>query len=1100
MGVGGFWAAVLTGVISAGVATGIYFGMKALIDMPSMAEQESFNRLAALTGQQNRLGAFHPIPRLYGRLRYYPPIPMTAQPYTETSGSNQYLRMFLCLGYGPLSIGGVTVGIGRPIITQATALTGIPIKIGETDIHEYDEVSFQIGRPDQMTLYTNEVLEAQPGWTTEYENPIPGWHNDGESFIQTSSPNASELSIDVWGSLFSVNESGTTLNAKVEWKIEYRVHGTTNWTLVTSSWMFSSSKRETIRLGYRWTVAGGQYDVRLTRVRTYHEDAKAAANEMQWVSLRTIRSTPGFTVPNTIVMALRIRATDQLQGSLDNVSVEATSVLPVWNGSAWVEQATRSPAWAYVDVLTGTASRRPLSKAKIDAAAMLAWATQTNTDEDYFDHIYDDSGTVFDRIRSISAAGRADWALRDDAIMTVVRDVPDTTPRMIISPRNSSGFRYEMSNADIPHALRVQFIDATTWENTERIVYDDGYSASNATLYQTIEAIGVTNPAQAWRLGRYHLAQMRMRPETYSFSQDIQYLRYTKGDLLQLQHDVIAVGLAAGRITGAVYDSITGKTTVSVDTYLAMVAGTSYAIRYQNSNGSIEVHTIETETPGTDEPVVVGNITPAADSHFVFGEVDNEIIDVKVLSIEPQAGLRAQVTCVPAALDILDAISGTIPPFDPVITTPIDPDKLPPPAPTIVRVASGDAVLIRDTDGTPRQRMLVAMTVASFPGWGDRKYQVRYRIYDDTIPDVDKPWSSTTPSTSAEQIIYDVEPGQNYEIQCRVLRERANKTSPWTASTLHLVEGVTSPPPDVTGLVGRAVSDQVILEWDPVTIADLKEYEIRRGSDWETASVAFNNILATSLYTGDVYPGPYMIKAKNTAGVLSVNPAVFELSITEPAMVEVNGAVVHNMVSLVWSAVPGTWPIRWFEVYRGAAKLGDVLSSYLTLSESTAGTYTYTVVPVDTAGNSGTSAFIELVVGDPSHAGGEQEFEFAKNTSLITPPTTGWVTSPPPTGRDEYLWFRVRYIAPDGTIGDWASPVRIKGDEGAHGLDAIYVVPQTGNLFRFDEHFRSHKGLAPDEGSSPELFPDGGVFGGALGILNEAIWLHISDLTWEDLA
>ncbi len=317
-GLTGFWAGVVEGALTAAFGAGILWGASALIPPPSLEAQESFNRLAALTGQRNRVGAFTAIPRLYGRMRYYPPIPMTAQPYTEVNGKDQYQRLLLCLGYGPLSIGGVEVGPGRPAITYNagpanTALAGNPIKIGDTPITEYDEVAFQIGRPDQMTLYTNEVTEQTPGWSTDHADPGTGWNTDNKSFTQTSAANATELSIDIWGALFSVNDDGKTREARVEWKLEYRRHGSSGaWTVEKDPLTITSSKRETVRFGYRWQVPQGQYDVRLTRKRTYHAANQATANDMTWVALRTIRDTPAFTVPETIVMALRIRATDQL--------------------------------------------------------------------------------------------------------------------------------------------------------------------------------------------------------------------------------------------------------------------------------------------------------------------------------------------------------------------------------------------------------------------------------------------------------------------------------------------------------------------------------------------------------------------------------------------------------------------------------------------------------------------------------------------------------------------------------------------------------------------------------------------------------------------
>ena len=47
------------------------------------------------------------------------------------------------------------------------------------------------------------------------------------------------------------------------------------------------------------------------------------------------------------------------------------------------------------------------------------------------------------------------------------------------------------------------------------VVYDDGYSDANATLIDRVEIVGLTSRDQAWKEGRYHLAQQRLRREIY---------------------------------------------------------------------------------------------------------------------------------------------------------------------------------------------------------------------------------------------------------------------------------------------------------------------------------------------------------------------------------------------------------------------------------------------------------------------------------------------------------------------------------------------------------------------------------------------------------
>ena len=66
-----------------------------------------------------------------------------------------------------------------------------------------------------------------------------------------------------------------------------------------------------------------------------------------------------------------------------------------------------------------------------------------------------------------------------DGKYSVVRDVPQTVPVQQFTPRNSTGFSATKVFTDIPHALKVRFINpAANWQQDEVVVCDDGYSAT----------------------------------------------------------------------------------------------------------------------------------------------------------------------------------------------------------------------------------------------------------------------------------------------------------------------------------------------------------------------------------------------------------------------------------------------------------------------------------------------------------------------------------------------------------------------------------------------------------------------------------------------
>ena len=70
------------------------------------------------------------------------------------------------------------------------------------------------------------------------------------------------------------------------------------------------------------------------------------------------------------------------------------------------------------------------------------------------------------------------------------------------------------------------------YQPDERLVYNDGYSSSNATLFEGMSLPGVTDPATVFKHARFHYAQLKLRPERYTLNVDWENLICTRGDLV----------------------------------------------------------------------------------------------------------------------------------------------------------------------------------------------------------------------------------------------------------------------------------------------------------------------------------------------------------------------------------------------------------------------------------------------------------------------------------------------------------------------------------------------------------------------------------------
>ena len=198
---------------------------------------------------------------------------------------------------------------------------------------------------------------------------------------------------------------------------------------------------------------------------------------------------------------------------------------------------------------------------------------------------------------------------------------------------------------------------AYTAFNTGETVPAGATSVKAAVLFEELSLPGVTNAAQAIDFARWHFAQLKLRPETYTLNADFEYLVCTRGDLVKVSHDVPMWGTGTGRIK-----SITTSTTdatksiVVLDESIAMDSSKSYIMRIRtnyrsNDNASIisATKTISgiTTTGYYDTftvPLIVSGDQVEIDNLCMIGEVNKETQDLVVLSIETQNNTSAKIT------------------------------------------------------------------------------------------------------------------------------------------------------------------------------------------------------------------------------------------------------------------------------------------------------------------------------------------------------------------------------------------------------------------------------------------------------------------------
>lgn len=902
-GLSGIGLSIATGLVG-GVLTGIgQFALNALFPVrpPKLGDSgDAGTPTQSIAAAQNRANPWGPVPVVFGRHRVAPVY--AAQPYTEIVGDDQYLRLLFCFGYGPLALS--------------------DFRIGETPLAQFEGVETEIRQgydsDDPITLYPSQVFQQNFDILLDASEEETGPGQD-EALVKTwhtrrTEDNIDEISVDIVfpRGLVRYQSDGDREERSATYDIEYQEVGASGWTVLGQ---FTQTREEpqAVRYGHRWTVARGQYDVRIRRWNR-NENNQRKIDEMRWSALRGFRNEDPIAPDRPLALvALRIKASDQLNGTVDTFNAIAEAILPDWNPAAsppaWEAATTRNPAAAFLAVLQGPANARPLPDARVDFDALQAWHEYCDAQGFTFDQVRDFSASVFDTLADIAAAGRA--ALRyADGKWSVIVEGWDAPIAQHFTPRNSWGFQGQRAYRLFPHGWRIRFVnEEKDWSQDERIVYDDGYDAGSATRFEGLEFPGVTDPDLIWRHGRYHLAQARLRPETYTLWCDFEQLVSTRGDRVRVTHDVPLWGSASGRVK-----AVDGFA-VTLDDLAPMADGETYVMRFRTAAGASLLFDVVTD-PGEQTVVTLVDPgsspveMPAAGDLWMLGVVGQDSAVLRIMGIEPGPDMTAQLTLVDDAPAIADADAGEIPAFESLITAPVDLRGALPP--TDLRFAEGlfkSGPAIQSIANLTWQRPAVG---------GPLEYEVQYRRAGAGE------WTAggTTGATAWQLVNPD---GGLWDF--RVRTRAAGTASSWVTLSGQEIEGLLGPPEDVASFRCQIVGTVATLSWTPVADLDLSHYEIRfqpvtTGASWQNALVLEANASGTSLQTAALV-GTWLIKAVDSSGVYSDNAALVVSSVAGVAGLNVVELLDEAAASPVFAgtAEPDSDNVT---VDAGALRLADV--------------------------------------------------------------------------------------------------------------------------------------------------------------------------------
>ena len=899
-GATGLSAATAGALIGAGIMiagslliNAVFASQTPALDMNSMGGTSSTSPTYSLSGGSNRARLYESIPVIMGNHRFLPDA--ASRPYTEYDGADQYLYQIF------------HNGLNRADLSQW--------KIGTNDIENYKDYEWSyVNSEGKITAFPGNVDSTQGSELTFAE----GW------VVRTTSPNTYQFAVDVEGVLFTANNDGSLGSTTVRIDIEYRPVGTSTWlqpsqivakgsrgfvtgSIVTyteatypnaywdeegnyyqgtavnvtkTKWVsgegnivrITGSSQKTRRATLTVVPASvGQFEVRIKRQTADSTDSKVQ-NKTYWSVLKSYQQD-NADYTNQYRVGLTIRANEQLNGTVQQLSAYAESYAHYYNGSSWVTAKTSNPAHWFMHFAKGVQNAAGktlfgvgLSNSQIDLDSLVAWASFCNTEGLTFNAVLDGSQTAADILSGIAKCGFASptWA---SGKLGVVWDARNQSPVAAFGMSNiiKNSFEIRYITEQLADEIVVRYINPDKdWQQDEVRVVVQG--VDNPVRTTTVDVFGCTNTAMAGKFANYLAAQQYYRRRRITWDCDFEGFVCQRGDVVLLSHDLTQWGYS-GRIV-----AVDGNT-VTIDRKVPRNGANEY-LMIKQPDGTMTTYVVSAES-GDDNTLTLTS-TPTLqegyelmDHVWFFSPLATPGKKVKIISIQPISETRIQIIATDEDPAFYAAWDGSW----------IEPQQsslLLNNTPVVSNVRCNEMLYV-GTDSVIKSRVSVIWDVRG--AW--ERANVSYKIGDD-------PWTTfTTTSTSFE---FDTDKIGEFDV--KIVPIYSLLTGLPVESEFYLY-GIEAAVADVTGLINFFRQGRTVIKWDLLSDPRFIEYEIRKGTNYESAQILGKVVTNEFTTDGD---GTYWVTAY--AGTISSET---------PASILIEGSTLVENVVASWDEEATGW-------------------------------------------------------------------------------------------------------------------------------------------------------------------------------------------------
>ncbi|ANN69533.1 hypothetical protein BAU06_09370 [Bordetella bronchialis] len=315
----------------------------------------------------------------------------------------------------------------------------------------------------------------------------------------------------------------------------------------------SNNSNKPLRSTWTGDLPPGQYEIRVQKV-TPDINTNTDSNQIAVTQIRAFQYTP-TDYSNQARIAVRIRATSQLNGPIDELSATCYPACNVWNGSAWVYAANANPAYWFLWFALGKrdASGNKLYGAcipeeQIDVESIKAWGAWCTAKGWTFRYVLAQKMSAHDVLTMIARAGQASYTWQSGKL-GVVWDQADLPVVAMIGPFNIKAGTFEVSYVDATvDEIVGNFANKDRdWQADQVRVRVPGAPLLNNP--QTFDLEGIDDAAVAGRAVNLLAASQNFHRRRVTWEMDIEGYIATRGDVVQVSHDLTVWGYS-GRLTG----------------------------------------------------------------------------------------------------------------------------------------------------------------------------------------------------------------------------------------------------------------------------------------------------------------------------------------------------------------------------------------------------------------------------------------------------------------------------------------------------------------------------------------------------------------------